>query len=153
MTDDGNRYASSYVWKTPLSAAPVLRNRAEGCRSRWSTRALDKKAISGIINQCYRNVGLKETVIFADQLMYTGFAHSTASGASIGVDDFVIPRTRRLDHRASRGRSCRDRGAVCVRSGNPGEKYNKVVDIWSRANDLVARSMMDGISKEPVRHP
>ena len=50
-----------------------------------------KKAISRVINQCYRAVGLKQTVIFADQLMYTGYEYSTRSGASIGVNDFVIP--------------------------------------------------------------
>ena len=55
---------------------------------------MKKKAISKLINLCYRTVGLKDTVIFADQLMYTGFAYSTISGVSIGVNDFVI-RTRR----------------------------------------------------------
>ena len=113
-------------------------------------RPLDKKTISGLINACYRNVGLKETVIFADQLMYTGFAHSTASGASIGVDDFVIPadKVRIISEAESEVAEIEAQyasGLVTV-----GEKYNKVVDIWSRANDLVARSMMDGISKEKV---
>ena len=55
----------------------VLRDRAEGMPFEMVNRPLDKKAISSLINVCYRNVGLKETVIFADQLMYTGFAHST----------------------------------------------------------------------------
>ena len=54
-------------------------------------RPMDRRAISGVINACYRNVGLKETVVFADQLMYMGFEYSTRSGASIGVEDFVIP--------------------------------------------------------------
>ena len=54
-------------------------------------QTMDKKAISSLVNACYRNVGLKDTVVFADQLMYMGFTHSTASGASIGVDDLVIP--------------------------------------------------------------
>ena len=55
---------------------------------------MNKKAISNLINQCYRVVGLKETVIFADQLMYTGFRYSTMSGVSIGVNDFVIPEEK-----------------------------------------------------------
>ncbi|MBX3707982.1 MAG: DNA-directed RNA polymerase subunit beta' [Pseudomonadales bacterium] len=113
-------------------------------------KALDKKAISALINACYRNVGLKETVIFADQLMYTGFAHSTASGASIGVDDFVIPKekARIIDEAESEVAEIEAQYASGLVT--QGEKYNKVVDIWSRANDLVARSMMDGISKEVV---
>ncbi|MEM6709652.1 MAG: DNA-directed RNA polymerase subunit beta' [Pseudomonadota bacterium] len=111
---------------------------------------MGKKAISRLINNCYRNVGLKETVIFADQLMYTGFARSTASGASIGVEDFVIP-----DEKAKIIDDARDEVSEIeaqYASGlvTQGEKYNKVVDIWSRANELVARSMMDGISKESV---
>src|SRR3546814_20424750 len=60
---------------------------------------MKKKAISKLINLCYRTVGLKDTVVFADQLMYTGFAYSTISGVSIGVNDFVIPddKARILD--------------------------------------------------------
>ena len=54
-------------------------------------KVMDKKAISSLINDCYRRCGLKDTVIFADQMMYAGFRQSTASGASVGVDDFVIP--------------------------------------------------------------
>ncbi|MGC3292759.1 hypothetical protein ACPTFP_30380, partial [Pseudomonas aeruginosa] len=54
-------------------------------------QSMKNKAISKLINHCYRVVGLKDTDIFADQLMYTGFAYSTISGVSIGVYDFVIP--------------------------------------------------------------
>ena len=113
-------------------------------------RTMDKKAISTLINDCYRNVGLKETVIFADQLMYTGFAHSTSSGASIGVDDFVIPdeKSRIIGEAETEVAEIESQYASGLVT--QGEKYNKVVDIWSRANDIVARSMMDGISKEMV---
>ena len=113
-------------------------------------RTMDKKSISRLIDDCYRNVGLKETVIFADQLMYTGFAHSTSSGASIGVDDFVIPdeKPRIIDDAESEVAEIESQFASGLVT--QGEKYNKVVDIWSRANDIVARSMMDGISKEVV---
>src|SRR5690606_36314725 len=48
------------------------------------------KAISGLINRCYSGVGLKETVVLADQLMITGFAYATRAGVSIGVDDMVV---------------------------------------------------------------
>ena len=63
----------------------------EGLPFELVNKPMVKKAISQIINECYRKVGLKATVIFADQLMYTGFSYSTRSGASIGVNDFVIP--------------------------------------------------------------
>jgi len=113
-------------------------------------KPLDKRAISTLINTCYRNVGLKETVIFADQLMYTGFAHSTASGASIGVDDFVIPEEKESIIADAEAEVAEIESQYSSGLVTQGEKYNKVVDIWSRANDLVARSMMEGISKEAV---
>ena len=111
---------------------------------------MGRKAISNLINACYRNVGLKETVVFADQLMYRGFYESTVAGASIGVDDFVIP-----DDKASIIESAEAEVKEIesqFRSGlvTQGEKYNKAVDIWSRANEVVARSMMAGISEEMV---
>ncbi len=113
-------------------------------------RDMTKKCISNIINQCYRVVGLKATVIFADQLMYTGYEYSTRSGASIGVNDFVIP-----DEKAAIIDRADDEVVEIERqyaSGlvTQGEKYNKVIDIWSRANDLVSKSMMEGLSHENV---
>ena len=113
-------------------------------------KTLDKKEVSNLINACYRNVGLKETVIFADQLMYMGFAHSTASGVSIGVDDFVIPESKDAIISDARAEVAEIESQYASGLVTHGEKYNKVVDIWSRANDLVARAMMDGISKETV---
>jgi len=55
---------------------------------------MTKKAISATINACYRALGLKETVVFADQLMYTGFHYATRSGVSFGIDDIVIPEQK-----------------------------------------------------------
>jgi DNA-directed RNA polymerase subunit beta' len=104
-----------------------------------------KKAISLILNECYRRVGLKDTVIFADQLMYTGFKFSTRSGVSIGVNDFVIPDDK--SEIISGAESQFASGLV-----TQGEKYNKVIDIWSQANDRVAKSMMKGISTEKVKN-
>ena len=63
----------------------------EGLPFESVNRDMNKKAISGLINTCYRNVGLKETVVFADQLMYTGFHYATRAGMSIGVDDMAVP--------------------------------------------------------------
>jgi DNA-directed RNA polymerase subunit beta' len=109
-----------------------------------------KKSISRVINQCYRAVGLKATVIFADQLMYTGYEYSTRSGASIGVNDFAIPDAKaELVARAEAevAEIEQQYGAGLVTQG---EKYNKVIDIWSRTNDQVSKSMMSGLSKETV---
>jgi DNA-directed RNA polymerase subunit beta' len=109
-----------------------------------------KKAISRVLNECYRKVGLKETVIFADQLMYTGFAYSTKSGSSIGVNDFAIPDEKAAIIGNAEAEVREIEGQYASGLVTQGEKYNKVIDIWSRANDLVSKAMMDGLSKESV---
>ena len=148
--EDGQAHTVRTVYDTTVGRALFYEIVPKQLPFEIVNKALGKKAISGLINACYRNVGLKETVIFADQLMYTGFAHSTASGASIGVEDFVIPQDKKriIDEAESEVAEIESQYASGLVT--QGEKYNKVVDIWSRANDLVARSMMEGISKEVV---
>jgi DNA-directed RNA polymerase subunit beta' len=109
---------------------------------------MTKKAISGIINACYRALGLKETVVFADQLMYTGFAYATRSGVSFGIDDIVIPEQKtKLVAAADREvKEIQDQYSSGLVTN--GERYNKVVDIWSRANDQVAKAMMEKLGTE-----
>jgi DNA-directed RNA polymerase subunit beta' len=109
-----------------------------------------KKAISRVINQCYRAVGLKSTVIFADQLMYTGYEYSTRSGASIGVNDFAIPDAKADLVTRAEGEVAEIEQQYRAGLVTQGEKYNKVIDIWSRTNDQVSKSMMEGLSKETV---
>jgi len=111
-----------------------------------------KKQISHIINMCYRNVGLKETVIFADQLMYMGYRYSTWSGSSIGVNDFVIPDEKATLIGEAESEVADIESQFASGLVTQGEKYNKVIDIWSRANDQVAKSMMDGLSSETVKN-
>jgi len=113
-------------------------------------KPMTKKAISSIIDMAYRNVGLKDTVIFADQLMYTGYDFSTKSGSSIGVDDFVIPDEKYTLVDAATAEVKEIESQYASGLVTQGEKYNKVIDIWSRANDLVAKAMMDGITTETV---
>ena len=111
-------------------------------------RTLDSKSISSLIDTCYRKAGLKRTVIFADQLMYMGYEFSTKSGSSIGIDDFIIPDDKeKIVLEAEK--EVKDIEAQFA-SGlvTQGEKYNKAIDIWSRANEMIAKSMMDNISKE-----
>jgi DNA-directed RNA polymerase subunit beta' len=109
-----------------------------------------KKPISQILNACYRNGGLKETVLFADQLMYTGYQFSTRSGSSIGVNDFVIPKEKAAIINQANSEVEEIENQFASGLVTQGEKYNKVIDIWSRANDIVAKSMMEGLSSEIV---
>ena len=114
-------------------------------------RVMNKRAISDLIDICYRQVGLKETVVFADQLMYTGFSYATRAGVSIGVEDMEIPQEKRdiLARAEGEVKEVEEQ----FRSGflTNGERYNKVVDIWSQTNDQVADAMMEKIGSEVVR--
>ena len=114
---------------------------------------LNKKTVSKLVDTSYRKAGLKKTVIFADQLMYLGFDFSTRSGSSIGVNDFVIPKEKAsiIDSSEKEVKAIEkqfDSGLV-----TRGERYNKVIDIWSRANEQVAKAMMEKISSETVKNP
>ncbi len=109
---------------------------------------MTKKAISATINACYRALGLKETVVFADQLMYTGFHYATRAGVSFGIDDIVIPeqKTRIVTSADDEVKEIQNQYASGLVTN--GERYNKVVDIWSRANDQVAKAMMEKLGSE-----
>jgi DNA-directed RNA polymerase subunit beta' len=149
-TDEGERLENTFVADTTVGRALLWEIVPAGIAFDMVNQDMAKKAISRIINQCYRAVGLKATVIFADQLMYTGYEYSTRSGSSIGVNDFEIPEAKaeliaRADAEVKEIEQQYAAGLV-----TQGEKYNKVIDIWSRANDLVSKSMMEGLSKESV---
>src|SRR5690348_8690761 len=109
---------------------------------------MTKKSISATIDACYRALGLKETVVFADQLMYTGFHYATRAGVSFGIDDIVIPeqKTRIVTSADNEVKEIQDQYASGLVTN--GERYNKVVDIWSRANDQVAKAMMEKLGSE-----
>jgi len=109
---------------------------------------MTKKRISALINTCYRTLGLKDTVVFADQLMYMGFAYATRAAVSIGVDDMVVPpqKVKILAGAEREVKEIQDQ----YESGlvTNGERYNKVVDIWSRTNDRIGKAMMDQLRFE-----
>ena len=149
-TEDLEQETRVSVQDTTVGRALLWEIVPEGLEYSLINQPMNKKAISGVINHCYRVVGLKATVVFADQLMYMGYDYSTRSGASIGVNDFVIPdeKAKLVEQAENEVKEIEDQysnGLV-----TQGEKYNKVIDIWSRANDLVSKSMMEGLSKETV---
>jgi len=150
LREDGERVEKTYIVDTTVGRILLWEIVPDGIPFEMVNKAMVKKAISGVINFCYRIVGLKATVIFADQLMYMGYDFSTKSGASIGVNDFEIPAAKAgiVDSADAEVKEIESQFASGLVT--QGEKYNKVIDIWSRANDLVAKSMMEGISKEAV---
>jgi DNA-directed RNA polymerase subunit beta' len=113
-------------------------------------KPLKKKEISKLINEAFRRCGIRETVIFADKLMYTGFSFATRAGLSICVDDLLIPeqKAKIIDESEREVKEIERQytsGLV-----TQGERYNKVVDIWGRAGDQIAKAMMDQLGNQKV---
>ena len=111
---------------------------------------LTKKAISGMIDAVYRNCGQKETVIFCDRIMSLGFHHAFKAGISFGKDDMVVPDTKEkiVGHTTELVREFEQQfqdGLITQL-----EKYNKVVDAWSKCTDQIAKEMMDRISATQI---
>ena len=148
--EEGERVRETAIVDTTVGRVLLFNIVPEGLRFSMVNQKMAKKQISLILNACYRDVGLKETVIFADQLMYTGYKYSTRSGSSIGVNDFVIPEEKVTIIGQANTEVEEIEAQFASGLVTQGEKYNKVIDIWSRANDLVAKAMMEGLSTEPV---
>jgi DNA-directed RNA polymerase subunit beta' len=113
-------------------------------------KVLKKKEISKLINAAFRKCGLKETVIFADKLMYTGFSMAAKGGISICMQDMLMP-PQKAEILSAAEKEVKEIEAQYT-SGlvTQGERYNKVVDIWGQAGDKVAKAMMEQLSTEIV---
>ena len=109
---------------------------------------LGKKKIAALLNSCYRLLGLKETVIFADHIMYTGFRNAALSGSSVCVDDMLIPKEKQSIIAAAQKEVMSIQNQYENGQITPGERYNKVIDVWSNANDKVMKAMMNNLSVE-----
>jgi DNA-directed RNA polymerase subunit beta' len=109
---------------------------------------MTKKNISRLINTCYRMLGVKATVVFADQLMYMGFSYATRAGVSFGINDMAIPARKEEIIHAAELEVKEIQNQYASGLVTDGERYNKVVDIWSHANDQVAKVMMEGLGTE-----
>ncbi len=147
---EGKEHDNKFLADTTVGRMILWDIVPEGLPFSLVNQAMKKKAISGLLNACYRNVGLKETVIFADQMMYLGFQYATISGTSIGVNDFVIPpeKARIIDDANEEVKEIENQFASGLVTA--GEKYNKVIDIWSRANEMLAKRMMDNLKSDTV---
>ena len=151
VNDDGEHVESISLVETTVGRALLSELMPVGLPFSLVNQTLNKKSITGLINACYRRVGLKDTVIFADQLMYAGFSYATRAGISIGVEDMVVPdekpeileqaevAVKEIEHQYSSGLV------------TWGERYNKVVDIWSYTNEQVAKAMMDKLGTDTVK--
>jgi DNA-directed RNA polymerase subunit beta' len=114
-------------------------------------KPLKKKEISKLIDESFRRCGLKETVVFADKLMQAGFRLATRGGISICIDDMLVPGQKHGIIEAAEAEVKEIEKQYTSGLVTVGERYNKVVDIWGRAGDQVAKAMMDQLQHQKVR--
>ena len=150
IAEDGTRTEKTSLKETVAGRLLIWNIMPTGMAFEECNQEMTKKNISRLINSCYRNLGVKDSVMFADQLMYLGFAQATLSGVSICLDDMVIPPSKKqiIGVAEAEVREIEDQfeqGFVTA-----GERYNNVVDIWSRTNDKVAKAMMDNLATDKV---
>ncbi|CAN7438312.1 DNA-directed RNA polymerase subunit beta' [Pseudoxanthomonas sp. LjRoot143] len=152
IDEEGGRSQQTSIVETTIGRALLAEILPEGLPFALVNTELNKKAISRLINSSYRMLGLKDTVVFADKLMYTGFAYATRAGVSIGIDDMLIPAEKKgilgeAEQEVLEIQEQYQSGLVTA-----GERYNKVVDIWSRTNERIAKAMMDTIGTDKVQN-
>ncbi|WP_325321114.1 DNA-directed RNA polymerase subunit beta' [Kingella oralis] len=149
--DEGEYEAVINRYNTTVGRALLSEILPKGLPFSYIDKALKKKVISQLINASFRLCGLRDTVIFADHLMYMGFALAAKGGISICVDDMEIPKEKPklLAEANAEVKEIEDQ----YRQGlvTNGERYNKVVDIWGRAGDKIAKAMMDNLSVQKVQ--
>jgi len=150
VAPDGEKTEKITRYETTVGRALLSEILPPGLPFPLINKALKKKEISKLINASFRRCGLRETVIFADKLMQAGFTTATRAGISFGVQDMLIPSEKeKLLHDAETEvkeiESQYTSGLVTI-----GERYNKVVDIWSRCGEKVGKAMMDELGTEPV---
>ena len=147
---EGDSLPQTRLVKTTVGRALLSEIMPKGLSFDLINQAMNKRAISAAINACYRQLGIKDTVLFADHLMYTGFDYATRGGVSFGINDMVIPE-QKPEMLEVAEQEVRDiQGQYASGLVTDGERYNKVVDIWSRTNDQIAKAMMDKLGSEVV---
>ena len=151
VNDDGEKQKVFHRVDTTVGRSLLSTLLPEGLSFSLVNRDMTKKAVSNLINTAYRQLGLKTTVIFADQLMYTGFKFSTRAGMSIGIEDMVVPEEKSgiIQKAEDQVKNFEEQYASGLITN--GERYNKVVDIWSHTNDQVAKAMMDKLGTETLK--
>ena len=147
---DGSKTAKTNRYETTVGRAILSEILPAGLPFELINKALKKKEISKLINARFRKIGIKDTVILADKLMYTGYSYATKAGMSISVHDMLVPQEKStiLESADAEVKEIQDQYSSGLVT--QGERYNKVVDIWGRAGDKVADAMMKQLKEEGV---
>ena len=145
--DENGERVSRVIETTPGRAqlADLLPDNPN-CSFELVNKLMTKKQVSDVIDHVYRHCGQKDTVIFCDRLMALGFGQACDAGISFGIADLTTPdlKEKYVNEAEAEVKTFEQQyldGLI-----TQGEKYNKVVDVWSRCSDLVADEMMKGIS-------
>ena len=147
---DGEKIEKITRYETTVGRALLAELLPPGLPFSVVNKPLKKKEISKLINASFRRCGLRETVILADKLMYTGFTYAARAGISICVDDMLVPTQKEGILAAAESEVKEIEMQYSSGLVTQGERYNKVVDIWGRAGDVVAKAMMDQLGSEKV---
>ncbi|QJR81417.1 DNA-directed RNA polymerase subunit beta' [Alteromonas pelagimontana] len=150
VAEDGTKTERVTLTETTVGRAIFSLILPKGLPFSIINQAMGKKQISRLLNACYRTLGLKDTVIAADQIMYTGFHYAMIAGASVGIDDMVIPEAKKEIIDAAEAEVIEIQEQFQSGLVTAGERYNKVIDIWSNANEKVAKAMMDNLKTDIV---
>ncbi|WP_289028124.1 DNA-directed RNA polymerase subunit beta' [uncultured Paraglaciecola sp.] len=150
VAEDGTKTEKVTLTDTTVGRAIFSEVLPKGVPFEIINQAMGKKQISKLLNACYRSLGLKDTVIAADQIMYTGFHYAMIAGASVGIDDMVIPDAKKDIIEGAEAEVYEIQEQFQSGLVTAGERYNKVIDIWSNANEKVAKAMMENLSKESI---
>ena len=148
---EGNKTEKTNRYETTVGRALLSQILPAGLPYSYIDKALKKKEISKLINASFRKVGIRETVIFADKLMYTGYTYATKAGISISINDMLVPPEKGQLIAAADAEVKEIEDQYVSGLVTQGERYNKVVDIWGRAGDKVADAMMKQLREEEVK--
>lgn len=148
---EGNKTEKINRYETTVGRALLSQILPAGLPYSYIDKALKKKEISKLINASFRKVGIRETVIFADKLMYTGYTYATKAGISISINDMLVPPEKGQLIAAADAEVKEIEDQYVSGLVTQGERYNKVVDIWGRAGDKVADAMMKQLREEEVK--
>jgi DNA-directed RNA polymerase subunit beta' len=147
----GERTAKLTRYETTVGRALLSEILPAGLPFSVLNKPLKKKEISRLINTAFRRCGLRETVIFADRLLQSGFRLATRAGLSIAIDDMLVPQQKGEIIRAAEKEVKEIEAQYTSGLVTQGERYNKVVDIWGRAGDQVGKVMMEQLATEVTK--
>ncbi len=150
IDENGNEQENIHVVATTVGRALLWEIVPKGLPFSLIDQPMTKKVVSSLLNICYRKLGIKASVIFADQLMYTGYRYATRSGISIGINDLIVPEAKAEIIAGAEEEVREIENQFATGLVTQGERYNKVVDIWSHTNDQVAKAMMEKLATEDV---